>query len=117
MTAIRSGLQGSINAEQALLRTRQSDLATELRAADIVSLALAAGLGLMLIALLFVARTAEHYRNLVTLCAWTRSVEYEGEWISFEEYLRRRFNLSATHGISPEAIAKLEAELEPATTV
>jgi CHASE3 domain sensor protein len=112
MTGIRAGLQGSINAEQALLRTRQSDLATELRSGDLVSLALAGGLGLMMIALLFVARSAEHYRNLVTLCAWTRSVEYEGEWISFEEYLRRRFNLSTTHGISPEAIGKIEAELE-----
>ena len=117
MTAIRSGLQGSINAEQALLRTRQSDLATELRAGDLVSLALAGGLGLMLIALLFVARSAEHYRNLVTLCAWTRSVEYEGEWISFEEYLRRRFNLSTTHGISPEAISRIDAELKDPATV
>jgi CHASE3 domain sensor protein len=115
MTAIRSGLQGSINGEQALLRTRQSDLATELRAGDLVSLALAGGLGLMMVALLFVARSAEHYRNLVTLCAWTRSVEYQGEWISFEEYLRRRFNLSTTHGISPEAIQKIEVGLdEPA---
>ena len=112
MVAIRSGLQGAIKAEQALLSTRQSDLATELRVGDIVSLALAGGLGLMLIALIFVARSAEHYRNLVTLCAWTRSVEYEGEWISFEEYLRRRFNLSATHGISPEAIEKIQSELE-----
>jgi CHASE3 domain sensor protein len=117
ITGIRSGLQGSINAEQALLRTRQSDLATELRAGDFVSLALAGGLGLMLIALLFVARSAEHYRNLVTLCAWTRSVEYEGEWISFEEYLQRRFNLSATHGISPEAISRIESELQEPKTV
>src|SRR5438552_3212750 len=49
--------------------------------------------------------------NLVTLCAWTRSVEYEGEWISFEEYLRRKFNVSATHGISPDALSQIQVGL------
>ena len=66
----------------------------------------------MLIALMVIARGAEHYRNLVTLCAWTRSVEYEGEWISFEEYLRRKFNLSATHGISPDALSQIQVGLD-----
>jgi hypothetical protein len=47
----------------------------------------------------------------VTLCAWTRSVEYEGEWISFEEYLRRRFDISTTHGIAPDALAQIEVGL------
>jgi CHASE3 domain sensor protein len=112
LTSIRSGLQGMVNAEQALLKGRQRDLTDELRQGDLVSLGLAGALGLMLIALLVVARGAEHYRNLVTLCAWTRSVEYEGEWISFEEYLRRRFKLSTTHGISPEAIHQLDEALE-----
>jgi hypothetical protein len=48
----------------------------------------------------------------VTLCAWTRSVEYEGEWISFEEYLRRKFNVSSTHGISPDALSQIQVGLE-----
>ncbi|HEY0527392.1 MAG TPA: CHASE3 domain-containing protein [Gemmatimonadaceae bacterium] len=112
VTAIRSGLKGMLNAEQALLKERQRDLTNELRRGDLVSLGLAGALGLMLIALLVVARSAEHYRNLVTLCAWTRSVEFEGEWISFEEYLRRRFKLSTTHGISPEAIHQLDEALQ-----
>jgi len=77
---------------------------------------LAVALALMLVALLVIARGAEHYRNLVTLCAWTRSVEYEGEWISFEEYLRRKFNLSATHGISPDALTEIQNELDETRT-
>lgn len=47
--------------------------------------------------------------GLVTLCAWSRTVRYGGEWIEFEQYLSRRFGLAATHGISPRALAKLEA--------
>ncbi len=53
--------------------------------------------------------------DLVTICAWSRTVEYEGEWISFEQYLLRRFNIVASHGISPEQAAKLKAS-SPATS-
>jgi CHASE3 domain sensor protein len=112
MTAIRTGLQGMTDEEGSLLRARQQALVSELNRGDLVSLALAAALGLMLFALLVIARGAEHYRNLVTLCAWTRSVEYEGEWISFEEYLRRKFNVSSTHGISPDALSQIQVGLE-----
>jgi len=112
MTAIRSSLRSMTDDEAKILRARQRDLVTDLHDADMVSLALSGGLALMFVALLVIARGAEHYRNLVTLCAWTRSVEYEGEWISFEEYLRRKFHLSATHGISPDALAQIQLGLE-----
>ena len=114
MTTIRSGLQTMTNEEASMLRARQQALVGDLRTSDMVSLGLAGALAAMMIALLMIARSAEHYRNLVTLCAWTRSVEYEGEWISFEEYLRRKFDLSATHGISPEALTQIKVGLEEA---
>lgn len=111
MTSIRSGLQTLTAEEGNLLRDRQQALAEELHHGDLISLGLAIALGVMLIALLVMARGAEHYRNLVTLCAWTRSVEYEGEWISFEEYLRRKFDISTTHGMSPDALAEIDIGL------
>ena len=114
MTSIRSGLQSMTEEEASVLRSRQKELVLELRDGDMVSLGLAVALAAMLIALVVIARGAEHYRNLVTLCAWTRSVEYEGEWISFEEYLRRKFNLSSTHGISPDALSQIQLGLEDA---
>ena len=113
MTALRTGLRAMTDEEAAVLRSRQKSLVIELRNGDLVALGLAGALALMLIALLVIARGAEHYRNLVTLCAWSRSVEYEGEWISFEEYLRRKFNISATHGISPDALSQIQVSLEP----
>jgi CHASE3 domain sensor protein len=111
MTAIRSGLQSMSADEASLLRDRQQMLVAELHRGDMVSLGLAVALAVMLISLLVLARGAEHYRNLVTLCAWTRSVEYEGEWVSFEEYLRRKFDVSTTHGISPDALSQIEVGL------
>jgi hypothetical protein len=44
---------------------------------------------------------------LVTVCAWSKTVEDRGEWVTFEEYLHRRFDLRVTHGLSPEQVAKL----------
>ena len=46
----------------------------------------------------------------VTLCAWTRTVRYEGEWISVEAYLERRYGVVTSHGMSPTAQKLLEAE-------
>lgn len=111
MTSIRSGLQALTAEEGNVLRDRQQALAEELHHGDLISLGLAIALGVMLIALVVMARGAEHYRNLVTLCAWTRSVEYEGEWISFEEYLRKKFDISTTHGISPDALSQVDIGL------
>lgn len=56
----------------------------------------------------------ERTRRLVVMCAWTRTIQYEGEWLTFEEYLRRRFGLETTHGIRPDqATAILEDDRPP----
>ena len=49
----------------------------------------------------------ERINTLVKVCAWSRTVEYEGEWISFEQYLQRRFNVNTSHGISPAEAEKV----------
>jgi hypothetical protein len=59
--------------------------------------------------MLFMRRMHE-LETMITVCAWTHRVKYQGMWVSFEEYLRRRFNLRFTHGISEEAARKLEME-------
>jgi hypothetical protein len=45
--------------------------------------------------------------DLVTICAWTRRVFWQGSWISIERFLQRRFGLYVTHGISEEAVHAL----------
>ena len=56
-------------------------------------------------------RLEQRVENLVKMCAWTRTVEYQGEWVSFEEYLLRRFKIETTHGMSPEETERQLAEL------
>jgi hypothetical protein len=54
----------------------------------------------------------EKVSGLVTMCAWSRTIQYQGEWISFEDYLKRRFNVETSHGISPGEVGKALASLE-----
>jgi len=51
--------------------------------------------------------------NTIVMCAWTGEVCYNGEWIKVEEFLRRRFGLQVSHGISPKALARYSNLLKP----
>ncbi len=52
--------------------------------------------------------------ELVTLCAWTRTIRYQAEWVSVETYLERRFGIFTSHGISPAGEAILESKAKAA---
>ena len=49
--------------------------------------------------------------QLITVCAWTRRVQWQGRWISFEEYLAKRFDLRCTHGICEEAAERMREDM------
>ena len=49
-------------------------------------------------------RRSERLGRLVTICAWSRTIHFNGEWLTLEEYLARRFNVNVTHGISPQQL-------------
>ncbi|MBX3738787.1 MAG: hypothetical protein KF715_18990 [Candidatus Didemnitutus sp.] len=52
----------------------------------------------------------ERSRQLVIMCAWSRTIQFEGEWLTFEQYLERRFGLQTSHGVRPEVAAQIDAE-------
>jgi CHASE3 domain sensor protein len=55
-------------------------------------------------------RRVRDLEGLITVCAWTRRVQWEGRWVSFEEYLLRRFHLRCTHGICDEAAEQMRRD-------
>jgi CHASE3 domain sensor protein len=61
----------------------------------------------------FCALQIKKLHSLVTMCAWSKRVQYEGEWIPLEDYMRRRFGVRISHGISQEEFDKW---CEPAMT-
>lgn len=50
--------------------------------------------------------------GLLTICAWTKRIRYEGRWIDMDEFLRDHLHLNLTHGMSEEAYAAMMKEDE-----
>jgi CHASE3 domain sensor protein len=62
---------------------------------------------------LFLLHRLGKAQSLARVCAWSKRVELEGQWLSFEEYLSRRFQIDTTHTISPSEVDRLLTEIAP----
>lgn len=58
----------------------------------------------------WLSRRVRDLEGLITVCAWTRRVQWQDRWVSFEEYLLHRFHLRCTHGICDEAAEKMRKD-------
>lgn len=47
--------------------------------------------------------------SLITMCAWSKRVQYQDKWVPLEEYMRKRFGIRISHGISQEEYDKWAA--------
>jgi CHASE3 domain sensor protein len=74
------------------------------------TLFLPVGLGILAL-IIALAIHVHRLQKLVTVCARTKTVKDDGCWISFEDYLQKRFNIHASHGISDKAAEIVNAEL------
>ena len=54
------------------------------------------------------AEIAKLQRSLVKVCAWTKRIEIDGQWISVDEFLRGHLRLNLTHGVSIEGARLLK---------
>ena len=60
----------------------------------------------------FLLRRYEQMQEMITICAWSKLIEYEGQWLSVEEYLSRRLHARVTHGITHVEAEKMLKLLE-----
>jgi CHASE3 domain sensor protein len=66
-----------------------------------------AGINLLFFAAVgFCAMQIKKLHSLVTMCAWSKRVQYEGQWIPLEDYMSKRFGVRISHGISQEEFDK-----------
>jgi len=49
--------------------------------------------------------------GLITICAWTKQIFHQGNWIPVDEFLSQHLKLRLTHGISYEAIGMMRENL------
>ena len=53
----------------------------------------------------------------LTVCAWTNRVKLGDEWLPLEAYLKRKYGLQISHGMSPEAHQMMaEGVFDPGTS-
>lgn len=61
-----------------------------------------------------ITRAKRRIRELekwLTLCAWTKQVNVDGQWIPIERYLADYCGLKLTHGMSQEALNRFMGEV------
>jgi methyl-accepting chemotaxis protein len=81
------------------LKTLQSDVdAREIVSTVLVCVtaALVVGAGVLLLRI-------RKLQSIITICAWTQRVNFNGKWMRMEEFLWNRFHVKVSHGISEEA--------------
>jgi CHASE3 domain sensor protein len=94
------------------LNVRQQRTENNAIASETTSVVLVGAVALALLFIVIIRLRLERLQRVVTICAWTGLVYYEGQWIPMDEYLQRRFSLSVSHGLSKEASAKIVGEIK-----
>ena len=79
---------------------------------QITSVVLIGAVAMVLMFIIIILLRLEKLQQVVTICAWTGQVKFEGQWIRLDEYLERRFGLSVSHGLSREAAESMAAEIK-----
>jgi len=98
--------------EEAALDLHQQHAEDEAISSQITTVVLICAVAVALLFIIFIVVRLEKLQQVVTICAWTGKVKYEGEWIRLEEYLKNRFGISVSHGLSKEAADRIAREIE-----
>lgn len=129
IAAVKSGggrlLMDEVRASAALLQQEldrdvdrhQKRLNDEIGFNDRLTVAIAVLCGLVVVGVAWILARLRRFDRLVTICAWSRTIKLDDRWVTFEEYLRDRFNIQVTHGISEREFNRLmheqEAQVDP----
>jgi CHASE3 domain sensor protein len=115
MDKVRSILRLMSDDQHRLLWMRQRQFTKEAGRSTALLYTLLGASALSSLLVLFLLRRLLKVEPIVRMCASSRMIEYGGEWISFEEYLKRRFNIETSHGMSPAEFERLRrSTAEPA---
>ena len=53
-----------------------------------------------------------HYlEKFMRVCSWCRKINYQGEWMPLEEFMRQGFDTPTTHGICKDCLARQQEQL------
>ncbi len=98
--------------ETILLKKREDAYKQNSRVNSYLSIVLM-GLGSsFLFTIIFLLLRLEQIKQMVTICAWSKMIEHEGQWLTVEQYLAERLKVKITHGISKAEAKKMQKMIE-----
>lgn len=98
--------------EENQLAQRQQSIESEAISGQIMSFVLIGAVALALLFIVFILLRLEKLQQFVTVCAWTGQVQYHGQWVRLDQFLKEHFGLSVSHSMSKEASARMMKEIE-----
>ena len=102
MDAIRRVVGNLRRAKQGELALGRLDLDVRLTKDSIAATILAGFDVVFLVGIIALLQHVIRLQKIATVCAWSKTILDDNEWISFEVYLQRKFGMAITHGISRE---------------
>ncbi|MBV8377971.1 MAG: CHASE3 domain-containing protein [Verrucomicrobia bacterium] len=100
---IRSAIGEIQVAEDEMLTSRKRANESKLDTSDVVSTGLLFLSATVVIYAGVLVLRIRQLQSIITICAWTQKVNFNGKWMPMEEYLWHRFRVKVSHGISEEA--------------
>ena len=70
------------------------------------------GTGVVMVLVWLLLVRLKGLERFVTICAWSKTIRHEGKWISFEEFLKRRYHVKISHGISDTEFARRMTKID-----
>jgi len=109
---IRSVLFQALEEQQQALSKHQQQAEEDVVSSQVMSLTLITAVAMALILVVVILLRLERLQEFVTICAWTGQVQYHGQWLRLDEYLKKQFGVSVSHSLSQDAATKMMREIE-----
>jgi hypothetical protein len=62
-----------------------------------------------------ILKRIRYLEDFLRVCSWCRRINYEGDWIPLEEFMKTGFDTPTTHGICPGCLHQQKEALDKTT--
>jgi hypothetical protein len=59
-------------------------------------------------------KRVQHLEAFMRVCAWCHRIDYKGEWMPLEQFMKQSFDTPTTHGICPTCLHQQEIAIRRA---
>jgi CHASE3 domain sensor protein len=98
--------------QQQALSKHQQVAEQDVVSSQLMSLVLIIAVAMALSMVVVILLRLEKLQEFVTVCAWTGQVQFQGQWLRLDEYLKKQFGISVSHSLSQAAAEKMMREIE-----